>query len=143
MTYEVPSDRYYTKTHEWVKLEDEKAIVGLTSYAVEELGDITYLEVKPLGSLIHQGEPLGLVESSKTTEEIYAPISGEISEINKDAGVIVEDSDEIPMGLEIITEDPYGDGWIVKLSVKGNLEDELKNLMKPEEYRKLLSEENA
>ncbi len=143
MTYEVPDDRYYTKTHEWVKLEDGKAIMGLTSYAVEELGDITYLEVKPIGSLIRQGEPLGLVESSKTTEKIYAPISGEILEINKDAGVVIEGSDEIPMGLEVITEDPYGNGWIVKLSVKGDLENELKNLMKPEDYRKLLSEENA
>ncbi len=143
MSYEVPDDRYYTKTHEWVKLEDGRAVIGLTSYAVEELGDITYLEVKSIGSLVHQGEPVGLVESSKTTEKIYSPVSGEILEINKDAGVVVEGSDEIPMGLEVISEDPYGRGWIARLSVKGNLEDELKNLLKPEEYRKLITEENA
>ncbi len=143
MVYEVPDDRYYAKTHEWIKLEGEKAVIGLTSYAIEELGDITYLEVKPVGSLIHQGEPLGLVESSKTTEKIYAPISGEILEINKNAGIVIEDSDEIPIGLEVISEDPYRNGWVVKLSVKGSLENELKNLMKPEEYRKALSEENA
>ncbi len=143
MSYEVPDDRYYTKTHEWVKLEDERAVIGLTSYAVEELGDITYLEVKSIGSFVHQGEPIGLVESSKTTEKIYSPVSGEVLEINKDAGVVVEGSDEIPMGLEVISEDPYERGWIAKLSVKGSLEDELRNLLKPEEYRKLITEENA
>ncbi|HDI74264.1 MAG TPA: glycine cleavage system protein H, partial [Candidatus Korarchaeota archaeon] len=122
MQYEVPDDRYYTKSHEWVRLEGDRAVVGLTSYAVEELGDITYLEVKPVGTEVRQGDPLGLVESSKTTEKIYTPVSGEIIEINKEAGVIPEGSDEIPMGLETITEDPYNQGWTVTLKVKGNIE---------------------
>ncbi len=140
MQYEVPDDRYYTKSHEWVRLEGDRAVVGLTSYAVEELGDITYLEVKPVGTEVRQGDPLGLVESSKTTEKIYTPVSGEIIEINKEAGVIPEGSDEIPMGLETITEDPYNQGWIVTLKVKGNIEEEIKNLLTPEQYRKLLEE---
>ncbi|MCD6348271.1 MAG: glycine cleavage system protein GcvH [Candidatus Korarchaeota archaeon] len=140
MQYEVPDDRYYTKSHEWVRLEGDRAVVGLTSYAVEELGDITYLEVKPIGTEVKQGDPLGLVESSKTTEKIYTPVSGEIIEINKEAGVIPEGSDEIPMGLETITEDPYNQGWIVTLKVRGNIEEEIKNLLTSEQYRKLLEE---
>ncbi len=138
--HEIPEDRYYTKTHEWVKLEDGAARMGLTSYAVEELGDITYLEVKPVGTRVSQGEPIGLVESSKTTEKIYAPLSGEISELNKDAGVVEEGSDEIPMGLETITEDPYGEGWILIIKVGPEADKEIENLLSPEEYRKLLEE---
>ncbi len=139
--HEVPEDRLYTKTHEWVKLEDGGAKMGLTSYAVEELGDITYIEVKPLGTTVRQGEPVGLVESSKTTEKIYAPLSGEIIELNGEAGVVEEGSDEIPMGLEVISEDPYGSGWILKLRVGPGVEEERKNLLSPEEYRKLLEEQ--
>ena len=138
--HEVPEDRYYTKTHEWVKLEDDIARMGLTSYAVEELGDITYLEVKPVGTRVSQGEPIGLVESSKTTEKIYAPLSGEISELNREVGVVEEGSDEIPMGLETITEDPYGEGWILAIKVGSEAEKEIKNLLSPEEYKKLLEE---
>ncbi len=137
---EVPEDRYYTKTHEWVKLEGDTARMGLTSYAVEELGDITYLEVKPVGTKVSQGEPIGLVESSKTTEKIYAPLSGEILELNKEAGVVEEGSDEIPMGLETITDDPYGDGWILIIKVGTDVDKELRNLLSPDEYRKLLEE---
>ncbi len=138
--HEVPEDRYYTKTHEWVKLEGDTAKMGLTSYAVEELGDITYLEVKPVGTKVSQGEPIGLVESSKTTEKIYAPLSGEISELNREVGVVEEGSDEIPMGLETITEDPYGEGWILAIKVGPEAEKEIKNLLSPEEYEKLLEE---
>ncbi|MDK2372011.1 MAG: glycine cleavage system protein GcvH [Candidatus Korarchaeota archaeon] len=138
--HEVPEDRYYTKTHEWVKLEGDTARMGLTSYAVEELGDITYLEVKPVGTKVSQGEPIGLVESSKTTEKIYAPLSGEISELNREVGVVEEGSDEIPMGLEMITEDPYGEGWIIVIKVGPEAEKEIKNLLSPEEYKKLLEE---
>ncbi len=138
--HEVPGDRYYTKTHEWVKLEGDTAIMGLTSYAVEELGDITYLEVKPVGTKVSQGEPVGLVESSKTTEKIYAPLSGEISELNREVGVVEEGSDEIPMGLETITEDPYGEGWILVIKMGPEVEKEIKNLLSPEEYERLLEE---
>jgi len=138
---EVPEDRYYTKTHEWVKVSGETAKMGLTSYAVEELGDITYLEVKPIGTRVKQGEPLGLVESSKTTEKIYAPLTGEIAELNEEAGVVEENSEEIPMGLELISDDPYGEGWILILKVDPNVEEELKNLLAPEDYRKLLEEQ--
>ncbi|MCS7103682.1 MAG: glycine cleavage system protein H, partial [Candidatus Korarchaeum sp.] len=98
----IPSDRFYTKTNEWVKISGNKAIVGITSYAVEQLGDITFLEVKPVGSKVRKGERIGVVESSKTTEKIYAPVSGEIIEVNRGAGVLEEGSSEVPIGLEKI-----------------------------------------
>lgn len=136
----IPSDRFYTKTHEWVIISGEKAIVGITSYAVEQLGDITFLEVKPVGSRVRKGEKLGVVESSKTTEKIYAPVSGEIVEVNRGAGVIEEGSSEVPIGLEKIVQDPYGEGWIVALRIGGEVSSELSDLMKAEEYAKYVEE---
>ncbi len=137
---EVPGDRFYTKTHEWVKISENRAIVGITSYAIEQLGDITFLEVKPKGTSIKKGEVIGVVESSKTTEKIYAPVSGEIVEVNRDCGVVEEGSSEVPIGLEKIVEDPYEKGWIVMLEVKGDLSSELKDLMSPEDYLRHLKE---
>ena len=138
---EVRDDRLYTKSHEWVKVEGDVATVGLTAYATEELGDITFVEVKPVGSKVSKGEPLGIVESSKTTEKIYTPLSGEIVEINKEVGVLEEGSTEIPIGLEAITEDPYEKGWIVRIKIENR--DEMKDLLSPEEYKKLLEESSG
>jgi len=138
--HDVPEDRYYTRTHEWVKLEDGKAKIGLTSYAVEELGDITYVEIRPIGTSVNQGDEIGFVESSKTTEKIYSPVSGVISEVNEEVGVVTEGSEEIPMGLEAISEDPYGKGWLAILEVRDDVKEETKNLLSSDEYRKLLEE---
>lgn len=135
-----PSDRFYTKTHEWVKIYGGEAILGITSYAIEQLGDITFIEVKPVGTRVRKGDRVGVVESSKTTERIYSPVSGEIIELNRDAGVLEEGSSEAPMGLEKIVQDPYGDGWVVKLKVSGEVEEELKDLMSAEEYAKYVEE---
>ncbi|MEM1520968.1 MAG: glycine cleavage system H protein [Candidatus Korarchaeum sp.] len=137
---EIPSDRFYTKTHEWVKIYENKAIIGITSYAVEQLGDITFLEVRPIGTRVRKGERIGVVESSKTTEKIYAPVSGEIAEINREAGVTEEGSSEVPIGLEKITQDPYGEGWIVALIIGEEASSELSDLMKAEEYAKYVEE---
>lgn len=137
---EIPIDRFYTKTHEWVKISEKKAIVGITSYAIEQLGDITFLEVKPVGTRVRKGERIGVVESSKTTEKIYAPVSGEIVEINREAGVIEEGSSEVPIGLEKIVKDPYGEGWIVILMIGEEVSSELGDLMKAEEYARYVEE---
>lgn len=137
---EIPLDRFYTKTHEWVKISGNKAIVGITSYAIEQLGDITFLEVKPLGTRVRKGEKIGVVESSKTTEKIYAPVSGEIVEVNREAGVVEEGSSEVPIGLERIVQDPYGGGWIVALIVEEEVSSELSDLLKAEEYAKHVEE---
>lgn len=135
-----PADRFYTKTHEWVKISDKEATIGITSYAIEQLGDITFLEVKPVGTKVRKGDKIGVVESSKTTEKIYAPVSGEITELNREAGVLEEGSSEAPVGLEKIAKDPYGEGWILKLSVSEGVEEELRDLMSSEDYAKYVEE---
>ncbi len=137
---QVPRDRKYTNTHEWAKLEDGRVRVGLTKHAIDSLGDITYVEVRPIGSEVRRGDKLGLVESNKAVEDIYAPVSGRVVELNSDAGVIEEGGTEITGELEVIVEDPYGEGWIAILEPT-NLEEEWDQLLTPEGYEKLLSEE--
>lgn len=134
----VPADRYYTKTHEWaLPLSGKRIRVGITKHAVEELGDITYVEIKPIGTRIKAGEPIGTIESNKATEKIYAPVSGVIVERNKDAGVVEEGSGEFGAGeLEKIADDPYESGWIAE--IEADNPDELKSLLKAEEYEKML-----
>ncbi len=138
---QVPRDRKYTKTHEWAKLEDGRVRVGLTKHAIDSLGDLTYVEVKSIGTEVEKGGELGLVESNKAVEHIYAPVSGRVVELNSDAGVIEEGGTEITGELEVISEDPYGQGWIVVLEPT-KLDEEWDQLLSPEEYEKLLSEES-
>jgi len=137
---QVPRDRKYTKTHEWAKLEDGRVKVGLTKHAIDSLGDLTYVEVKSIGTEVEKGGELGLVESNKAVEHIYAPVSGRVVELNSEAGVIEEGGTEITGELEVISEDPYGQGWIVILEPT-KLEEEWDQLLSPEEYEKLLAEE--
>ena len=137
---QVPRDRKYTKTHEWAKLEDGRVKVGLTKHAIDSLGDLTYVEVKSIGTEVEKGGELGLVESNKAVEHIYAPVSGRVVELNSEAGVIEEGGTEIAGELEVISEDPYGQGWIVVLEPT-KLEEEWDQLLSPEEYEKLLAEE--
>ncbi len=137
---QVPRDRKYTKTHEWAKLEDGRVRVGLTKHAIDSLGDLTYVEVKSIGTEVERGGELGLVESNKAVEHIYAPVSGRVVELNSDAGVIEEGGTEITGELEVISEDPYGQGWIVILEPT-KLDEEWDQLLSPEEYEKLLAEE--
>ncbi len=134
-----PRDRFYTKTHEWVKIEGDIAVVGITSHAIEQLGDITYVEIKPVGTEVKQGEPLGDIESSKTADKIYAPVSGVILEVNKGAGISTEEEEGDEEGLEKLSDDPYGEGWIVKIKVKDP--EEVENLMRAEEYEEFLERE--
>ena len=137
---QVPRDRKYTKTHEWAKLEDGRVKVGLTKHAIDSLGDLTYVEVKSIGTEVEKGGELGLVESNKAVEHIYAPVSGRVVELNSEAGVIEEGGTEITGELEVISEDPYGQGWIVVLEPT-KLEEEWDQLLSPEEYERLLAEE--
>ncbi len=126
-TIEVPENYKYTKTHEWVKTEDEIAIVGITFYAQKKLRDIIYVELPEKGKTIKAGEPIGTVESVKTTEEIYAPVSG----------IIVEVNNELTSSPELINKDPYGKGWIIKLKISNT--SELANLMNANEYKSYIA----
>ena len=101
-----PADRRYTKQHEWVRLEGDRATIGITDYAQQQLGDIVFVELPPVGKTFEKGEPFGVVESVKAVADLYAPIGGEVVEVN--AGLA-----DRP---EQVNEDCYGDGWMVVLA---------------------------
>jgi len=102
-----PTDRLYTKEHEWVKIEGQSATVGITDYAQSSLGDIVYVEMPKPGVAIERGKPMGVVESVKAVSDIYAPVSGTVAEVN---AAIEEDQTKV-------NSDPFGDGWLVKLAL--------------------------
>ena len=121
----VPKDLKYSEEHEWVQVEGETAIIGVTDYAQKELGDIVFVELPPIGEHISQSEPFGTVEAVKAVSEIFAPVSGEVIEINE----MLENTPQV------INQDPYGEGWMVK--VKLAIQKELENLLSPDEYKEL------
>ena len=101
----VPKDLKYTKDHEWVKIEGDIAIIGITDFAQGELGDIVYVEIETLNDNIQMGEVFGTVEAVKTVSDLFMPISGEIIEINE----------KLESEPELVNNDPYGNGWMVKI----------------------------
>lgn len=103
----VPSDLRYTKSHEWVKLEGDLATIGITDFAQSELGDIVYVEVPSPGRMLGAGETFGQVESVKTVSDVYAPIAGEVVEVNE----------ALTAQSELVNADPYGSGWLLRLRV--------------------------
>ena len=122
MGYKIVEGLYYTKNDEWIKVEGDAGTIGITDYAQDKLGDIVYLEDIEKGKKIKAGETLTTIESVKAASDIYAPVSGEVVEVNSE--VIKEPS--------IINKDPYGQGWIAKLKIENP--DELKGLMDAKEY---------
>ena len=123
----VPQDLQYTKSHEWVRLEDGTATIGITDHAQEELGDVVFVELPDVGATIAAGDSFGTVESVKAVSDLYAPVGGEVVEVNSS----LEDAPEK------INDDPYGEGWIVKLRTS-----EEADLLSPEEYEKVVEEES-
>jgi glycine cleavage system H protein len=124
-----PEDLHYTKEHEWLKVSGSIATVGITQYAQGELGDIVYVELPQMGAAIVAGEPFGTVESVKAVSEIYAPVSGEVSEING----------ALEAAPDAVNRDPYGEGWLIRITLAGPLEKE--GLMSAADYRKYLEDE--
>jgi len=120
------SDIFYTKDHEWIKVNGNEGIVGITAYASEQLGDIVFVELPQEGMIFDQGKDVAVIESVKAASEIYNPISGEIIEINSSL-------EENP---EIINDDPLLAGWLYKIKISNS--EELKNLMNEEDYKKLI-----
>ncbi len=108
----IPKELKYAKSHEWVLIEGDTATVGITQFAQEQLGDLTFVEVPEVGDTFEQGDEFGSVESVKAASEIYAPVAGEVIEVNE----ALEDAPEQ------INEDPYGKGWIIKLKINGEPE---------------------
>ena len=125
--YIVPENLYYTKEHEWLKVQGDTATMGITDYAQKSLHEIVFVDLPEVGRKVKQMESIGTVESVKAVSEIYTPISGEIIEVNT----------ELNEKPELVNQDPYGKGWIVKIRPE-NLDRELENLMPPKEYREYL-----
>jgi glycine cleavage system H protein len=126
---EFPEELKYSKEHEWVLVEGHVATVGITEYAQQELGEIVYVELPETGEKIVKDDPFGAVESVKAVSDIYAPISGTVLEIN----------DTLPENPETINEDPYGDGWIIKVEMTDM--DDLKDLMSADEYAEYVEQQ--
>ena len=122
MTSKIIEGLYYTKTEEWLRVEGDVGIVGITDYAQDQLGDIVYLEETEKGKKVKQGQEFTAVESVKAATDISAPVSGEVIDVNM---AVVEDS-------SLMNSDPYGEGWIVK--IKMDNPEELKNIMDDKEY---------
>ena len=126
---EIPAGLRYSKEHEWVATEEEVATIGITDYAQEQLGEIVYVELPAVGDKISKDDAFGVVESVKAVSDIYAPVSGTVVEVNQ----------ELPESPEMINEDPYGDGWLVKVKVSDGVE--LDDLLDHEEYEELVAAE--
>jgi glycine cleavage system H protein len=122
----VPENLKYTKEHEWIRVEGEVAFVGITDFAQSELGEIVFVEVETIGETIEAGEIFGTVEAVKTVSDLYLPIDGEILEFN-------ESLEDAP---ELVNEDPYNQGWMVKIAIKNP--SQLDELLSASEYTALI-----
>jgi len=125
--YNIPRNLLYSDEHQWLYQEGDIATIGITDYAQSELGDIVFIELPEVGEEIVQGEPFGNIEAIKTVSELFAPVSGEVLEVNES---LADDPTQI-------NKDPYGDGWMIKVQIH-DLE-ELEALMPAEDYESLIS----
>ncbi|MDY7000646.1 MAG: glycine cleavage system protein GcvH [Thermodesulfobacteriota bacterium] len=119
----MPKDLLYTKTHEWTKIEGPEATLGITHFAQEQLGDLTYVELPEVGRTVAAGEEIGSVESVKAASELYSPISGEVVAVNN----------ELASAPEKVNQDPYGQGWMARVK----LFEKPKGLLSPDEYERI------
>ncbi len=125
---EFPEELQYTRDHEWVSIDGAVATIGITEHAQSELGEVVFVELPAVGDRVERGDPFGVVESTKAVSDVYAALAGEVSEIN----------DDLPENPEMLNEDPYGDGWMVKMVL---LEPEDKEgLMTAAEYMAFVEE---
>jgi glycine cleavage system H protein len=122
----VPANLKYTNEHEWIRIEGGIAYVGITDYAQSELGEIVFVEVETVGETISEGEVFGTVEAVKTVSDLYLPIDG----------IILEFNEELEDEPELVNNDPYGKGWMVKIEVKN--QDQLDSLLSAAEYENLI-----
>jgi len=126
---EFPKELRYSREHEWVAVEENVATIGITDYAQDQLGDLVYVELPEVGAQVTKDEAFGVVESVKAVSDIYAPVSGTVTEVNVG----------LPDSPETINEDPYGDAWMIRVEMSDPAE--LEDLMKAAEYQKFVEEE--
>lgn len=117
-----PSEYLYSKEHEWIRVDEETALLGITEYAQQELGEVVFVELPEVGQVFDANDEVGTIESVKAVAEIFTPVAGEIVEVNE---AVVEDP-------ELLNDDPHGDGWLVK--IRFSSADDLKELMDAEQY---------
>ena len=122
----VPAELKYTKEHEWIRVEGEEAVVGISDYAQSQLGDIVFVECETVGDALEAGETFGTIEAVKTVSDLYLPVAGEVLEFNE----------ELEGEPELVNKDPYGKGWIVKIKISD--ETELDGLLNADAYKAII-----
>lgn len=127
----IPEDSRYAKSHEYVHVEGETGTIGITDYAQKELGDVVFVELPQVGTQLEQGDEMGSIESVKAVSELFAPVSGEVVEINE----------ALADKPELVNTDPHGDGWMIR--IKLTTPDEVDELMSPEEYEEYTQAESG
>ena len=120
-----PPDLKYTSEHEWVRIDNGEAVVGITEFAQDQLGDVVYVELPPVGTRVEQNKQFGVVESVKTASDLYSPLSGEVVAINE---TLVDEP-------QVVNDEPYGDGWMIR--VRPDNVAELDSLLSAEQYADL------
>ncbi|MFN7941287.1 MAG: glycine cleavage system protein GcvH [Thermoanaerobaculia bacterium] len=121
----VPTDCRYTREHEWIRIEDDIAVLGITDFAQKELGEVVYVDLPEIGHVFDAHDELGTIESVKAVAEVYTPVAGEVTEINE---ALADDP-------QLVNEDPYADGWLVKLRFSSSTDfDDLMNAEEYEQY---------
>ncbi|MFY9822128.1 MAG: glycine cleavage system protein GcvH [Thermoanaerobaculia bacterium] len=126
-----PSENLYTREHEWVRVEDDVCVLGITEFAQHELGEVVFVELPEVGQVFDSGDELGTIESVKAVAEIYTPVAGEVIEVNESV------SDD----PELLNEDPHGEGWLIK--IRFSSASDLKDLMKANQYEEYVKSGEA
>ena len=124
----IPADLRYTRDHEWAKLEGNRVRIGITAYAQEQLGDVVFVEVPKAGAKVAQKQSFGVVESVKAVSDLFAPMSGEVVEVNAD----------LPNAPDLVNKDPYGGGWMIVIAP--SKKDEWDHLLTAQQYEQFLAE---
>jgi glycine cleavage system H protein len=126
-----PRDYLYSREHEWVRVEDDLCVLGITEFAQQELGEVVFVELPEIGQVFDTNDELGTIESVKAVAEVFTPVAGEVVEVND---AVVDDP-------ELLNEDPHHEGWLIK--IRFSSADDLKALMKPEEYEEYVQSGEA
>ena len=124
----IPTDLRYTKDHEWIRIDGDHAVIGITDFAQRELGDVVYVEVPTKGKQLNQGDAFGSVEAVKTVADLYMPVSGTVLELNPN----------LESAPESVNQDPYGSGWMVKIAVSDK--SQVDGLLSADTYKELVGE---
>ena len=126
-----PRDYLYSREHEWLRVEDDLCVLGITEFAQQELGEVVFVELPEIGQVFDTNDELGTIESVKAVAEVFTPVAGEVVEVND---AVVDDP-------ELLNEDPHGDGWLIK--IRFSSADDLKTMMKADEYEEFVQSGEA